>query len=443
MRVRFWPDAYPSGRPRRIARGAMAMGFGLLLGGVVGMLAPLALPETYTATSRVLVNPTGLGSPAHVQVDTEAQLVRSSSVIERATKSGSALAGANTGDVARQIEVTVAPNTTVLEISLVAASAAEAKAGADVLANAYLADRATALRDRIAGRVTSLQDSLPDLQGVQDGEGLLADRLKELKNDLLALDNTQVATGRVISNASLPTHPSSPSRPIWLASGLGVGLVLGTLLAWAWDQRPSRLRDRGDIERVLGVECVVARPSGRTKDLDTTTMRRLAVILTSTVPELSCVLVTGQSGSTSGPAVAGGLLNALTRAGNMTRGIGTVPDGAVSIDELREDREGPSSALQRARGDAELLVVGMDDPERVEVQEVAAVADAVVLVFDADVRTRTARSALRALDEVGAALLDVVLVGARDTREPLGMPESDKDASSLKHRARSGAAESQ
>jgi capsular polysaccharide biosynthesis protein len=377
-----------------------------------------------------------------VQVDTEAQLVRSSSVIERATRSGPALAGADTGDVARRIAVTVAPNTTVLEISFRAASAAEAKAGADVLASAYLTDRATALRGRVAARVTSLQDRLSDLEGVRDEAGVLADELRRLRNDLLALDSTQVGAGRVISSASLPTNPSSPSRPIWMASGLGVGLALGALLAWARDQRPRRLRRQDEVERVLGVACVVARPRGRSSELDPTTMRRLAVILTSTVPESSCVLVTGRSGSTSGPAVASGLQDALTRAGTTTHGIGTEPDRVpASIDDLRQHQQSVDAALQRARGDAAVLVVRMDDPERVDVQEVAAVADAVVLVVDADAPTRVARSALRALDEVGAPLLNVVLVGAGGGPETRAVPVPGQGAS-LKHRARSGAAES-
>jgi len=218
--------------------------------------------------------------------------------------------------------------------------------------------------------------------------------------------------------------------------------VLGTLLAWAGDQWPRRLRRQDDVERVLGVECVAVWPHGRTSELDPGAMRRLAVILTSTVPDSSCVLVTGRSGSASGPSVAAGLLNALARAGATTRGIGTEPDGAVSIDELRKHHEGSGAALQRARGDAEMLVVRMDDPEKVDVQEVAAVADAVVLVIDKDARTRDARSALRALDEVGAALLSVVLVGSTGGPEPREVPQSGQDVAGLKHRARSGAAES-
>jgi len=441
--VSSWSDDYPSGRRRRVVRAAVAIGIGLLLGAAVGLLAPLGLPETYTGSSRVLVNPTGVGNPVPVQVDTEAQLVRSSSVIAQATRSGSALAGADAGEIAKRISVTVPPNTTVLEISMTSASAAEAKAGADAIANAYLDDRATALKGRIAARVTSVQDDLSDLEGVEDRQGLLADELKQLRNDLLALDTTQVGAGRVVSSASLPTTPSSPPRPVWLASGLGVGLLLGSLLAWTRDQRPRRLRHQDEVERVLGVACLVARPGERTGELDPSTMRRLAAILTSTVPEPSCVLVTGRSVSTSGHAVAVGLLTALARVGTAARGLGTEPDRApASIDELREKHENPAAALQRIRGDAETVVVQIDDSEGLDVQQVAAVADAVVLVVDTDERTQDSRSALRALDEVGAALLAVVLVDARGTSETQTVSGPGEDEDGLRHRARSGAAES-
>jgi capsular polysaccharide biosynthesis protein len=373
-------------------------------------------------------------------VDTEAQLVRSSPVIDRATRPGSALAGTEADEVAERTSVAVAPNTTVLQISYRSASAAEAKAGADLLANAYLADRARALKGRVAARVTSLQERLPELDGVQDREGLLADQLEQLKNDLLALDSTQVGAGRVVAAASLPRTPASPSRPIWLASGLGVGLVLGALLAWRWDQRPRRLRRQDDVERTMDVACVVVRSSGHTSELDPTTMRRLTVILTSTVPASSCVLVTGRSGSASAAAVAAGLTDALTRAGTPTQGIGAESDHAVSMDDLRGQHEAPGAALERARGDAQMLVVRMDDPEKVDVQEVAAVADAVVLVLDEDVRTRDARSALRALDEVGAALLTVVLVSSTGGPPSREAPQDGQDVAGLRHRARSGAA---
>jgi hypothetical protein len=130
--------------------------------------------------------------------------------------------------------------------------------------------------------------------------------------------------------------------------------------------------------------------------------------------------------------VAAGLTAALAQTGTPTRGIGTDLEGAsLTIDELRDHQKGPRAALQRARGNAALLVVRMDDPESVDVQEVAAVADAVLLVADTDARTRDTRSALRALDEVGAPLLCVVLVGGprRAGRREVLVPDDDAQAS--------------
>lgn len=48
----------------------------------------------------------------------------------------------------------------------------------------------------------------------------------------------------VLSAPVLPTSPHSPSRPLYAAGGLVLGLALGTGLAWLLEARPARQRRR-------------------------------------------------------------------------------------------------------------------------------------------------------------------------------------------------------
>ncbi|MFD0890602.1 Wzz/FepE/Etk N-terminal domain-containing protein, partial [Streptosporangium algeriense] len=103
----------------------------LLAGGVgMGAVLLLVIPPSYTASAQVLVTPTGLQEQTNqvtnrqreaLNLDTEAQIAQSAVV---ARKAGQRL-GATPGPV----EVSVPPNTSVLQISYTAPDAAAAAAG--------------------------------------------------------------------------------------------------------------------------------------------------------------------------------------------------------------------------------------------------------------------------------------------------------------------------
>ncbi len=221
-------------------------------------------PPAYTASAQVLVTATGLQEQTNqltnrqresLNLDTEAQIARSAVVARRA--------GTVLKSTPGPVEVSVPPNTSVLEISYTAADPNSAAAGAGAYAQAYLANRREAatraldiqLRALLAklkqvnGNLTTVVATLPGLpKGTAERtmalqrQNVLSRQVYNLTVKYDALKTIAVTPGSVISDAVAPTRPSAPSPPLYLGSGLMTGLLAGVGLA--------RLRDR--LQRLGG-----------------------------------------------------------------------------------------------------------------------------------------------------------------------------------------------
>ncbi|TPV96462.1 MAG: polysaccharide biosynthesis tyrosine autokinase [Myxococcales bacterium FL481] len=64
-------------------------------------------------------------------------------------------------------------------------------------------------------------------------------------------NRVEIAPVRVLDLATAPAEPSFPNKPLLVAVGAVLGLVLGALAAIAVDLRDHRIRDVGDLERSL------------------------------------------------------------------------------------------------------------------------------------------------------------------------------------------------
>src|SRR5215469_17118605 len=155
---------------------------------VAGLLAAAAYtvvaPKTYTATASVFVKTTGADvgngitgnrtSGALVNLDTEAQLVTSGTV---ATLAGRSMHSSLTAyDLAKQVKVTVPPNSQVLTIACDAPTGPGAATCANAFAAAYLQNRsasATAVLNAqiktLAGRVSTLEKAMAKLNAAISG----------------------------------------------------------------------------------------------------------------------------------------------------------------------------------------------------------------------------------------------------------------------------------
>ena len=253
--------------------------------GLLGAAAYLLVaPKTYTATATVFVKTTGADvgngitgnrtSGALVNLDTEAQLVKSGTV---AAIAGKAMHSSLTAyELAKQVTVTVPPNSQVLTIACDAPTGPGAAACANAFAAAYLQNRsatATSVLNAqiktLAGKVSALEKSMAKMNTaisglaknsatrLTDQSVLASDRIqaKALNDQITSLTGLAANSngGKIYTPATAPGKPSSPSKTLVLPSGLFAGLVVGLIVAFVWDRRDKRLHSAADVERLLGL----------------------------------------------------------------------------------------------------------------------------------------------------------------------------------------------
>ncbi|GHE41032.1 hypothetical protein GCM10017673_49170 [Streptosporangium violaceochromogenes] len=260
----------------------------LLATGTAGGGALLwAVPPSYTASAQVLVTPTGLQEQTNqvtnrqrepLNLDTEAQIARSALVSGKAAQALKTPPG--------PVEVSVPPNTSVLELSYTAPDPATAAAGANAYAQAYLTTRGEAatralnvqlkaLLSKLRQVNASLSTVVTGLPGLAKGtaeramalqrQNVLGRQVYHLTIRYDALKTVAVTPGSVISPAVVPATPGSPSPPLYLGSGLMTGLLAGAGLAWLGDRRARRKTPGARRINGLplpGVREAVTRPAG-------------------------------------------------------------------------------------------------------------------------------------------------------------------------------------
>ncbi|MBB2913369.1 uncharacterized protein involved in exopolysaccharide biosynthesis [Streptosporangium becharense] len=251
----------------------------LLVAGVACATALLLVtPRSYTASAQVLVTATGLGEQGNpvtprqreaLNLDTEAQVARSAVVAARA--------GRTLGGVPGAVEVSVPPNSSVLEISYAAADPKAAAAGASAYAHAYLAHRgetATAVLQaqlkavlgklrqvnaglaKTAATLPDLRRGTPERSLALQRQGVLGRQASALTLKYDALKTVAVTPGSVIGEAVPPAGPDAPSPPLYLGSGLMAGLLSGVGAAWLRDRLDTNLRTGADVRRLTGLDTV-------------------------------------------------------------------------------------------------------------------------------------------------------------------------------------------
>ena len=251
---------------------------GLAIGLVVAIGVLLFAPHTVTATTAVNLNvittePFNQQRPASglLDVQTEADIASSHLVAQEASKLLNGRLSA--AEVREASQVSAAGGATVVRVAFTAPTQQKAVGGADAVAAAYLSVRKDQAEQRIDTMLSSLNtrlealnknlleitkvliDAAPNsteyaqassqLQQVQvELDGLLSQR-----NALSSVDTT----GGIILTSAQDSYPvQSPSRNMTLATGLGVGLVLGVIAAYVWNARDRRLRTPAEIAAALG-----------------------------------------------------------------------------------------------------------------------------------------------------------------------------------------------
>jgi uncharacterized protein involved in exopolysaccharide biosynthesis/Mrp family chromosome partitioning ATPase len=336
-----------------------------------GVALTRTLPKTYESSASVLVqaldqdtNAQGGRTKGAVNLDTEAQLVRSGAV---ATGAAQLLRTSRSPiDLAKDASVEVPANTTVLVITFQAGTAQEAQSGAHAFAEAYLRNRQNTAQSELNQQIKTLSVKIKQLttaltginsrlartfRGSPDEGNLMSlrnnsqNQLNGLTGRLNELTTTTVGAGDIISDARLPDTPSSPDPMVDLATGGMVGLLLGAALAFLRERFDRRLRSAADVRDRGRVHVLAALDERTTPHFDDVLQpygaggrifnRLRNEILATLSPSDQVIVVTGASRGSAATLVAANLAAALARTGSDVVLIGAhLPDSVVDAAPL-------------------------------------------------------------------------------------------------------------
>jgi uncharacterized protein involved in exopolysaccharide biosynthesis/MinD-like ATPase involved in chromosome partitioning or flagellar assembly len=232
--------------------------------------------KEYTATASVYVTATSTTASqvangrttGTVNLDTEAQVVQSTTVAGAAAKLMHSTE--NVAQIISRVKVTVPPNSQVLSISCQGSSPAIAATCAESFAKAYLSYSSSSTSTAVNNQLSALQSKISSLesdsakltseiailpanstQRAADQEQLNSDHneLGELNGQVAQL-TTELADpsgGSIISDATLPQQATSPKATLVLPSGLLGGLIIGLIIAFFVDRRDRRIRGPREV----------------------------------------------------------------------------------------------------------------------------------------------------------------------------------------------------
>ena len=326
-----------------------AIALGLLVGLSAGYAFTATRGQQYTSTASVLVQPVGTDTEVAngrtsgpVNLDTEAQLVRSSAVEAKAHDL--LRTSLSPEDLGEAVKVTVPANTSVLNIAFTADNPEGAQQGAHSFAEAYLAVRSDTAKGQVAARIKALQALIaglaaqqkqyagqlaalppdsPDRSAAQAKLNNVNTQIDAANGQLIPLQTEQVNPGSIISDAQLPDSTSGPLGILAIASGLLLGLLFGLLLAFAIERADKRVRRSVDLEREFDVPVLVEVPTGPRTDFSVvqsthsrqgnafSELRNVLVSLVSDREQI--ILVAGASDGPAGSIVAANLAVSLAR----------------------------------------------------------------------------------------------------------------------------------
>ena len=196
------------------------VGVTLLVTAAAGAAVELMTPM-YTATAEVVVYPPASSadsSLASLVMGTEEGVAKSQSVLSMAAP----VLGTSVSTLESELSVTVPADGDLLEISITDANPQRAEVFAQGVASAYVEYRAT-----------HPSPSTPQAE--------------------------------IISNAGVPTGPSSPTRKLDVGVALCLGLCLGLGVAWLRDTLDDRVRGVNDLEAQAGIPVLGVLPAFRSK----------------------------------------------------------------------------------------------------------------------------------------------------------------------------------
>ena len=449
------PTADGIGLGALLRRNWLILLLGLVLGATAGALITKVQQRQYTASASVRVTATGVQDSTSlansrtsgtINLDTEAQLAKSTAVAQRVRSLDPARASSSTTDLTKHLSISVPANTEVLALTYTADSATGAEQLANDFARAYLDERQRAAQATLDAQLAKVRANLSalnsSLQAVSAQlatlpanskqrnyasaqRALLISEITALNAQSNQLSGTVITPGLQLTQATVPSSPSSPSLVLNVAAGAACGLLLGLLVAWLRFAHVRQVRRPEDVARRMHVSLVGSVSSVRQSTIEPVgspqfaEYQRIVNRIRAVLGEGGSILVTGATPAAPTSTVAANIAATLTRF-NGSVGIMVIDADAPAFTTLPDKvqllvRDGSADVSgdisREALRPAGYLVVAAPDPVSCpEAQSVAGVSDAVLVVMNARTKVRDGRAAIDQLDAVGAPLLGAVLV---------------------------------
>jgi uncharacterized protein involved in exopolysaccharide biosynthesis len=240
--------------PRFVRRQWGLIALFIAIGLALGSVWAAKQPASFSATASVVLVPvpvyvlpatTGL-VPPEVSIDTDAQLVRSPSVLNAV---GDAL-GVDAPRAEQHLSITASPGSHVLHVTVSATSAAVAARAADAAVAAFVDVRRDALGALRSGQLRQLRLFVTDQEEmlakeqtrrlVIAGEDEMFAQILEMRAGIEELEEARRLPAQVVSPADLPPRADHANAEVSITSGAMLGLLGGWLLAIGRDRARPR-----------------------------------------------------------------------------------------------------------------------------------------------------------------------------------------------------------
>ena len=109
----------------------------------------------------------------------------------------------------------------------------------------------TSITSSTTSRVLSLEVAGPDAQMAANIANKMADEVSTVAHDVMSVDSVNV-----VDSAKVPTAPSGPKRPLYMAVGLLGGLFVSVAIVVVEDMLNTKVRDQEELEELLGVPVI-------------------------------------------------------------------------------------------------------------------------------------------------------------------------------------------
>ena len=244
-------------------------------------------PPVYTATAKLVVQPTGInlsqaapsGPVKLVSLPTEAEVMTSTDV---ATLAARALGSTATPQsLLERVSVSIPTDAQVLAVSYSDGDPRVAMQGAIAFAEAYLSFRQSEAEDSISQRAAALNGKITELNkkirslnqiiataphdsttagNAEAEKEQLAGQISLFQTQLADLAGLNTDPGQIVFRPLPPNHPSSPNHALGLALGLFLGLTVGMVSAVFRSRTDQRVYERGTLEEAIGVPVLAVVP---------------------------------------------------------------------------------------------------------------------------------------------------------------------------------------